>query len=37
MEKVAMGGMGVQGFQQNWMGLVVKMASRDLPSAKVVT
>ena len=37
MEKVVMGAMGVQGFQQNWTGLVVKVTSHDLPSAKLVT
>ena len=37
MDKVAIGAIGVQGFQQNWTCLAVKIASRDSPSGKLAT
>ena len=37
MEKVAMGTMCMQGFQQDCTGLTAKMASRDSPSVKLAT
>ena len=32
MDKMAIGAIGAQGFQQNWICLAVKIASRDSPS-----